>query len=679
MAIQTINIGNYNDDGTGDTLRIGGQKINDNFAELDNRTKTAISGVIAGDGISVSYAPSTGKVTIINTRVYQPSFGLLTVNGQTTVEANSPTAVLNFNAGENINITTNATTDSVNISAIWPEAFEGPTTGLHTGNVTGDVTGNVTGDLYGDLWLVNGTSKVIQNSTTVSNVRFYGKLIGDVEGTLYGDVVGDVIGDVTGNVTGNAGTVTNGVYTTSTNAVTNAMLAGNITNSKLANSSITINGTEVALGQTITIPQYVLPTASPSVLGGVKIGPTLAMNVGTGILDTIQDIRTSANPIFASLTTAGTITVNGSPTVNKHAANKEYVDNSITSAIAAIPPLPSATQESLGGVIVGEGLEIDNNGILSTVQDISITSSPLFENITVSEHIALNTPPVLGTHATTKQYVDELYNTFPYYMLPTASADITGGIRIGSSLTIDEEEICTTIQDIRPTASPTFANVVVSNAPTQNTHAANKAYVDEQGGLPIGGIIMWSGVSVPNRWALCDGTNGTPDLRNKFIIGASDIYTLNSNNNLTSATTSASGAHSHDITVGGTSLTSSQLPQHRHTFNDVWLIADDVGGTVNLDGSTGRPARDANGNPVDNFAMVGSTYGQYPLIRPYNDTNLDGGTNDNGIYTVANKTDTSGSGQSHTHTATSASAANHTHTVSTIPPYYALAFIMKIS
>ena len=40
------------------------------------------------------------------------------------------------------------------------------------------------------------------------------------------------------------------------------------------------------------------------------------------------------------------------------------------------------------------------------------------------------------------------------------------------------------------------------------------------GTIPAGGIIMWSGSSVPTGWALCNGQNGTPDLRNRFIVGA---------------------------------------------------------------------------------------------------------------------------------------------------------------
>ena len=45
--------------------------------------------------------------------------------------------------------------------------------------------------------------------------------------------------------------------------------------------------------------------------------------------------------------------------------------------------------------------------------------------------------------------------------------------------------------------------------------------------MPIGAIIMWSGLGteIPTGWQICDGTNGTPDLRNRFVVGAGDTYT----------------------------------------------------------------------------------------------------------------------------------------------------------
>jgi hypothetical protein len=54
--------------------------------------------------------------------------------------------------------------------------------------------------------------------------------------------------------------------------------------------------------------------------------------------------------------------------------------------------------------------------------------------------------------------------------------------------------------------------------PSSAQDAATKSYVDTS--IPIGGIIMWSGSnsSLPSNWKFCDGTNGTPDLRGRFVM-----------------------------------------------------------------------------------------------------------------------------------------------------------------
>jgi microcystin-dependent protein len=46
--------------------------------------------------------------------------------------------------------------------------------------------------------------------------------------------------------------------------------------------------------------------------------------------------------------------------------------------------------------------------------------------------------------------------------------------------------------------------------------------------LLLGSIVIWSGstLDIPEGWALCDGQNGTPDLRNRFIIGAGNTYNV---------------------------------------------------------------------------------------------------------------------------------------------------------
>jgi hypothetical protein len=68
--------------------------------------------------------------------------------------------------------------------------------------------------------------------------------------------------------------------------------------------------------------------------------------------------------------------------------------------------------------------------------------------------------------------------------------------------------------------------------------------------FPTGGIIMWSGsiVSIPAGWLLCDGTNGTPDLRSRFVVGAGSTYNPGDTGGADSVT-----------------LTTAQIPSHTHT------------------------------------------------------------------------------------------------------------------
>ena len=63
--------------------------------------------------------------------------------------------------------------------------------------------------------------------------------------------------------------------------------------------------------------------------------------------------------------------------------------------------------------------------------------------------------------------------------------------------------------------------------------------------LPSGSIIMWSGAigSIPVGYLLCDGTNGTPNLKDSFVVGAGNTYSVGSNGGFTSSVTSPSGVN----------------------------------------------------------------------------------------------------------------------------------------
>jgi len=72
--------------------------------------------------------------------------------------------------------------------------------------------------------------------------------------------------------------------------------------------------------------------------------------------------------------------------------------------------------------------------------------------------------------------------------------------------------------------------------------------------MTISGIIViWSGaiVNIPTGWVICDGNNGTPDLRNNFVVGAGDTYAVNANGGAVNHTHGFTGdGHTHDFAAG---------------------------------------------------------------------------------------------------------------------------------
>lgn len=92
------------------------------------------------------------------------------------------------------------------------------------------------------------------------------------------------------------------------------------------------------------------------------------------------------------------------------------------------------------------------------------------------------------------------------------------------------------------------------------------------GFIPAGGIIMWSGsiadIANLDGWALCDGNNGTPDLRNKFVVCAAD----DSGTGVTfdAANGTESGNYAPDDTGGSVAhqLTIDEMPSHNHEYTN---------------------------------------------------------------------------------------------------------------
>ena len=113
---------------------------------------------------------------------------------------------------------------------------------------------------------------------------------------------------------------------------------------------------------------------------------------------------------------------------------------------------------------------------------------------------------------------------------------------------------------LAPSASAGYVVKAGSGALTWGAVAA--ANVPSGVITPIGGIVMWRGAlgAIPSGYQLCNGTNGTPDLRNRFVVGAGSAYS-----------------------VGATGGAATVTPTHTHA----WTVATDGGHEHYVEGILG--------------------------------------------------------------------------------------------
>lgn len=356
----------------------------------------------------------------------------------------------------------------------------------------------------------------------------------------------------------------------------------------------------------------------------------IVINGGNNILpsDTFQEWLDVTNEIVQAFDDVVDKDNNGNVIISGNLS----VANTITTD-SIKPSVTGGTITVAGDISMDDTLTIDANGEGQVVFQLASSDTwKIRTNVTHSELQFFDGTDTLSLIRTTNR-------------IDSATFKISGNIlKGGTGVTYTEATGTFSIgQDVGTTADVTF-NSVTTNDLTVNgeldaSAASTITFPTGFGLVPTGAILMWSGsiASIPTGWALCDGTNGTPNLQDRFIVGAGNTYAVDATGGADSVTltTNQMPAHTH----GAGTLTTSSAGTHYHTYQatngaTVQINLDDDGGGSN--------------SGLDNNSSGGG---------------ISTRTNDAGAHThtITGSTGSVGGGQSHENR----------------PPYYALAYIMK--
>jgi hypothetical protein len=250
----------------------------------------------------------------------------------------------------------------------------------------------------------------------------------------------------------------------------------------------------------------------------------------------------------------------------------------------------------------------------NTTESITLADAPKATSVSNNTYLFLN-QGVAKSFSTVYQSLD-LFKIDSKF-----DVNESGSVKVYKSLTVDKNLTVTGNNTINGTAKVIQSLEVSKNLiVTGNTTISGILNI-----IPPGVIVMWSGsvATIPSGWVLCNGSNGTPDLRDRFVIGAGSTYAVA---NTGGSKDAVAVSHTHTATSTVTD------PGHAHDFN--------------TRGDDGQGAG-AGYSVVGYNANIGAGTG-----------NMSSATTGVTVATTVNSTGSSG-------------------TNANLPPYYALCFIMK--
>ena len=452
-------------------------------------------------------------------------------------------------------------------------------------------------------------------------------------------------------------------------------------------------------------------TGDATLTSAATLSDTLNVTAGTTLSNvTVSGLSTFTGAIDGN----GGANISGGETILSSATVSDLTDNRIVIA-GSSGALEDSANLTFDGSTFTVASKLDLNESLDVQDDLVVSGIATF-----NDHIRVGTGITLAADSgiiTATTFVGDLTGDVTGDVTGDAtglsgSPDITvgtisasGDVSIGGTLTyedvtnVDSVGIVTARSGVEITGGEltlvgtafTVSQAGVITATSYFGDGSNLTGVG--GGVPSGGIIMWSGsiANIPTGYVLCDGNNSTPDLTDKFIIGADQDDGGVAKTNVTGSLTQTGGSkdastvsHSHtinnhthtgsvsgNVTISDADTDSTSVP-HSHPGSTTGAAnaphnhpspshthTGSVSGNVSVSGNT--PAANAphshtatvsgSGSVSGNVSVSGNTGAtSVPHTHSYFIVNVGGGLQSGPNFTGAGPFTTGDSGPlSHTH------------------------------
>jgi microcystin-dependent protein len=296
--------------------------------------------------------------------------------------------------------------------------------------------------------------------------------------------------------------------------------------------------------------------------GGVGIGG----NINVGGNANISGIANINNSTVSTSTSTGALVVTGTGGVG--IGGNLWVGGTINgtlSSITGILTLPNgtvSTSTSTGTLVVTGtgGIGVGGNVNVGSALNVNgtINSSQTDNNFSISvtnRTTGINGRLTVLTASTNGAYNPSTVASDSLILFDNIATANTGNLNIcpwsGSSSGIRLGQANVKVNYTANSTSTTSGALQVSGGTGITGNLWVGGSINGNGSIPIGGIILWSGAttSIPTGWSLCNGTNGTPNLQDRFVVGAGSSYAVNATGGSATVT-----------------LSTAEIPAHTHTY-----------------------------------------------------------------------------------------------------------------